>query len=167
MLYIAIFNFEYRNNDHGENQMTYQHILVPVDGSQISFAAAQQAISLAKAFNSQLTAICLVAEDPFSGADFYYNASMMKEYLEEANKNALKALDQVQQFAAAEGVALTTEVVHGYVTAETIIDTAEKKNIDLIVMGSHGRKGFKKFFLGSFAQDVLNQTTLPVLIVKE
>ncbi|QOW45944.1 MULTISPECIES: universal stress protein [Acinetobacter] len=147
--------------------MTYQHILVPVDGSQISFAAAQQAISLAKAFNSQLTAICLVAEDPFSGADFYYNASMMKEYLEEANKNALKALDQVQQFAAAEGVALTTEVVHGYVTAETIIDTAEKKNIDLIVMGSHGRKGFKKFFLGSFAQDVLNQTTLPVLIVKE
>lgn len=167
MLYIAIFNFEYRNNDHGENQMTYQHILVPVDGSQISFAAAQQAISLAKAFNSQLTAICLVAEDPFSGADFYYNASMMKEYLEEANKNALKALDQVQQFTAAEGVALTTEVVHGYVTAETIIDTAEKKNIDLIVMGSHGRKGFKKFFLGSFAQDVLNQTTLPVLIVKE
>ncbi|WP_174492801.1 universal stress protein [Acinetobacter sp. Marseille-Q1623] len=147
--------------------MTYQHILVPVDGSQISFAAAQQAISLGKAFNSQLTAICLVAEDPFSGADFYYNASMMKEYLEEANKNALKALDQVQQFAAAEGVALTTEVVHGYVTAETIIDTAEKKNIDLIVMGSHGRKGFKKFFLGSFAQDVLNQTTLPVLIVKE
>ncbi|WP_111857892.1 universal stress protein [Acinetobacter sp. CFCC 10889] len=147
--------------------MAYQHILVPVDGSQISFAAAQQAISIAKAFNAQLTAICLVAEDPFSGADFYYNASMMKEYLEEANKNALKALDQVKEFAAAESISINTEVVRGYVTAETIIETAEKQNADLIVMGSHGRKGFKKFFLGSFAQDVLNQTTLPVLIVKE
>ncbi|WP_173910519.1 universal stress protein [Acinetobacter sp. Marseille-Q1618] len=147
--------------------MAYQHILVPVDGSEISYAASKQAISIAKAFNCQLTAICLVAEDPFSGADFYYNASMMKEYLEEAKKNALKALDQVKQFAAAEGVTVNTEVVKGYVTAETIIDTAEKQNVDLIVMGSHGRKGFKKFFLGSFAQDVLNQTTLPVLIVKE
>ena len=147
--------------------MAYQHILVPVDGSQISFAAAQQAISIAKAFNAQLTAICLVAEDPFSGADFYYNASMMKEYLEEANKNALKALDQVKEFAAAESISINTEVVRGYVTAETIIEAAEKQNADLIVMGSHGRKGFKKFFLGSFAQDVLNQTTLPVLIVKE
>lgn len=147
--------------------MTYQHILVPVDGSEISYAASKQAIAIAKAFNCQITAICLVAEDPFSGADFYYNASMMKEYLEEAQKNALKALDQVKQFAATEGITVNTEVVKGYVTAETIIETAEKQNVDLIVMGSHGRKGFKKFFLGSFAQDVLNQTTLPVLIVKE
>lgn len=147
--------------------MAYQRILVPVDGSQISYSAAQQAISIAKAFNCQLTAISLVAEDPFSGADFYYNASMMKEYLEEANKNALKALDHVTQLATAEGISIQTQVVKGYVSSETIIETAEKLNIDLIVMGSHGRRGFKKFFLGSFAQDVLGQTTLPVLIVKE
>ena len=53
------------------------------------------------------------------------------------------------------------------VSAETIIHTAEELKVDLIVMGSHGRKGFQKWLLGSFAQDVLNQTTLPVFIVKQ
>ena len=47
------------------------------------------------------------------------------------------------------------------------VTTAEELKADLIVIGSHGRKGFQKFFLGSFAQDVLGQTELPILIVKQ
>ena len=50
--------------------MNYQHIIVPVDGSEISLAAARQAAHIAKAFGSKLTAISLVAVDPFSGVDF-------------------------------------------------------------------------------------------------
>ena len=58
-------------------------------------------------------------------------------------------------------------MIKGNVSEEGIIDTAEKLKIDLIVIGSHGRKGFQKFLLGSFAQDVLKGTKLPVLVVKE
>ena len=58
--------------------MNYQHILVPVDGSDISLAAARQAAHIAKAFGSKLTAISLVALDPFSGVDFYYISPVVK-----------------------------------------------------------------------------------------
>lgn len=58
--------------------MNYRHIIVPVDGSEISLAAARQAAHIAKAFGSKLTAISLVAVDPFSGVDFYYISPVVK-----------------------------------------------------------------------------------------
>ena len=74
--------------------MSYQNILVPVDGSQISFSAVKHAAEIAKVFNSKLTLISLVAEDPFTDSDFYYNYSsaIMKEYFVQATANAQKAL---------------------------------------------------------------------------
>lgn len=147
--------------------MSYQHILVPVDGSAISFSAVKQAAIIAKAFGSELTLISLVAEDPFTEVDFYYSSAIMKEYFVQAYANAEKALKEAIVFAQAEGVEPTTQIIKGQVSAEGVVQAAEEKNSDLIVMGSHGRKGFQKFLLGSFAQDVLRGTHLPVLIVKE
>lgn len=68
--------------------MNYRHIIVPVDGSEISLAAARQAAHIAKAFGSKLTAISLVAVDPFSGVDFYYISPVVKDYFVEARANA-------------------------------------------------------------------------------
>ncbi|MCJ8161829.1 universal stress protein [Acinetobacter zhairhuonensis] len=147
--------------------MSYQHILVPVDGSEISFSAVKQAAIIAKAFGSELTLISLVAEDPFTEVDFYYSSAIMKEYFVQAYANAEKALKEALVIAQAEGVEPTTQIIKGQVSAEGVVTTAEEKKSDLIVMGSHGRKGFQKFLLGSFAQDVLRGTQLPVLIVKE
>lgn len=67
--------------------MAYQHILVPVDGSQISFSAVKQAAEIAKVFGSQLTLISLVAEDPLKDADFYYTSPIMKDYFIQAYNN--------------------------------------------------------------------------------
>ncbi len=66
----------------------------------------------------------------------------------------------------AVGVNAETRVVEGLVSAEGVIKTAKDLNADVIVMGSHGRKGFQKLLLGSFATDVLRHTELPVLVVK-
>ncbi len=151
----------------GINIMSYQHILVPVDGSEISLAAFEHAASLAKAFGSKLTAISLLAEDPFSGVDFYYVSPIMKDYFIEAQAKAQETLAHVKSTATVHGIEVETQVVKGEVSAEGIIKAAEDLKIDLIVMGSHGRKGVQKFFLGSFAQDVLGNTELPVLIVKK
>ncbi|MGE8560831.1 MAG: universal stress protein [Acinetobacter sp.] len=147
--------------------MSYQNILVPVDGSAISYSAVRNAANIAKAFGGQLTLISLVTEDPFSEADFYYPSPIMKEYFVQAYANAEKSLQQAQAIASENGVTANTQIVKGNVSEEGIIETAEKLKTDLIVMGSHGRKGFQKFLLGSFAQDVLKGTKLPVLIVKE
>ena len=147
--------------------MSYQNILVPVDGSDISLSAVKNAAQIAQAFGGQLTLISLVTEDPFSEADFYYPSPIMKEYFVQAYANAEKSLKQAQTIASENGITANTQIVKGNVSEEGIIETAEKLKIDLIVMGSHGRKGFQKFLLGSFAQDVLKGTKLPVLIVKE
>ncbi|WP_313564660.1 universal stress protein, partial [Acinetobacter sp.] len=84
--------------------MAYQHILVPVDGSEISFSAVRHAAKIAKAFGSQLSLISLIAEDPFTEADFYYSSSIMKEYFIEAHANAKKALKEATAIAAGEGI---------------------------------------------------------------
>lgn len=146
--------------------MSYQQILVPVDGSQISLSAVKKAAQLASAFNSKLTLISLVAEDPFRDADFYYSTSIMRDYFVQAYENAEKALLEAAQIAKDLGIEASTQVVKGLVSAEGVAETAAQCKADLIVIGSHGRKGFQKVLLGSFAQDVLSNTELPVLIVK-
>ena len=149
--------------------MSYQHVLVPVDGSEISLSAVKQAAIFAKAFGSKLTLISIVVEDPFLDQDFYYSAgsAIMKEYFVEAYANAQKALAAAQNICTEQGIEAEIKTIKGEVSAGTIIQTAEDLNIDLIVMGSHGRKGFRKALLGSFAQDVLGATLLPVMIIKE
>ena len=93
--------------------MSYQNILVPVDGSQISFSAVKKAAQIAKAFGGQLTLISLVAEDPFTDADFYYSSAIMKEYFVQAHENATKALAEALEFSKAEGVDAQTLVIKG------------------------------------------------------
>lgn len=147
--------------------MSYQNILVPIDGSDIAYSAIQHAAEIAKAFGSELTAISIVADDPFAAADFYYSTDMLKEYIADATKNAEEALSKAQQLTEQLGVKIQTKVIRDVVSATTVTKIAESSKTDLIVMGSHGRKGFQKFFLGSFAQEVLGQTQIPVLIVKQ
>ncbi|RKG30948.1 universal stress protein [Acinetobacter tianfuensis] len=146
--------------------MSYHHILVPVDGSNTSIDAVKKAAQIAKAFNSQLTLISLVVEDPFTDSDFYASSVIMHEYFVLAKKNAQEALLDAQKAAAEAGVQAQVEIIKGNVDAKVIAETAVNHKADLIVMGSHGRKGIQKMLLGSFAQDVLANTQLPVLIVK-
>lgn len=146
--------------------MSYQHILVPVDGSAISLSAVQHGAILAKTFGSSLKLISVIAENPFNDADFYYASSIMKEYFVQAHANAQQALQEAYNIAQQVGVEAKTEIITGLVSAETIAEVAQKFHADLIVIGSHGRKGFQKFVLGSFAQDVLGATELPVLVIK-
>lgn len=146
--------------------MSYQNILVPVDGSVISFSAVQHAAILAKTFQAELKLISIIAENPFTDADFYYASSIMKEYFVQAHANAEQCLKEAKNIAQQVGVTAKTEIVTGLVSGETLNEVATKFQADLLVIGSHGRKGFQRFVLGSFAQDVLSATVLPVLIIK-
>lgn len=147
--------------------MSFKHIVVPIDGSDISFAAAEKAAILAKAFNSKVTVISLINEDPFTDADFYYGTAIMREYFHQAHDNAKNAIAKAKTIFLMNGIEAETKIIEGDVSASHITAIAEELHVDLIVIGSHGRKGVQKFLLGSFAHDVLQSTQLPIMIIKQ
>ncbi len=145
---------------------TYKHLLVPVDESPISYAAAEQALSLAKDLNCPVTIMSVIAVDPFVGVDFYKVAPAITDYFMQAEQNAQNRLAEIQQSFSREGISVDTKIIRGVAASEGIVQIANEIGADLIIMGSHGRTGVKKMMLGSVAQNVLTQSPVPVLIVK-
>lgn len=145
---------------------TYKHILVPVDESPMSYAAAEQARSLAKELNCPVTIMSVIAVDPFVGVDFYKVAPAITDYFIQAEQNAQNRLAEIEQSFSREGIQVDTKIIRGVAASEGIIQIANEIGADLIIMGSHGHTGVKKMMLGSVAQNVLTQSPVPVLIVK-
>lgn len=145
--------------------MSYQHILVPVDDSPISYAAVDHAITLAKLCHSQVTLVSVVSVDPYVGVDFYQVAPAITDHFMEAEASAKSRLQEIAQTFENEGITAQPKVFHGN-PSEGIIHVADEVSADLIVMGSHGRTGVKKLVLGSVAQSVLTQSPIPVMVIK-
>lgn len=143
----------------------FKHILVPVDGSATAQSAVDKAAGLAKAFGSRVTAIYVIDPYPFTGlgSDLAYGQA---EYLTAATAEAQEAAAAAHTALATAGVSDETRVVEAHNVWRGIIDTARAVGADLIVMGSHGRRGLEKLVLGSVAQSVLTHAPLPVLIVR-
>lgn len=143
----------------------FKHILVPVDGSETSLQAVSKAAELAKAFNSEVTAVYVLDPYPFTGvgADFAYGQA---QYLSAATAEANKALEDVTARMKDTGVTVKTLVGEGHAIHEGIVRVGENVGADLIVMGSHGRRGLEKLVLGSVAQRVLQTAKVPVLVVR-
>ena len=144
----------------------FTHILVPVDGSPTAAVAVNKAAALAKVFNSQVTAVYVIDPYPFTGvgADFAYGQA---QYLTAATTEAHTALDAVQTLMEQAGVAVEIVVGVGHSVHNGIMEAAKATGADLIVMGSHGRKGLEKLVLGSVTQRVLADSLIPVLVVRQ
>ena len=145
--------------------MLYQHILVPIDGSETSMVAMKEAIKIGKALNSKITVVQVMALDPII-ADLYVKAGQTNELIERTRTYLLDILEQAKQQFLQEGLSVETKLLEGFVVHEEIIQAAQELNADLIVMGSHGRTGVRKLVLGSVAQKVLGESHIPVLIVR-
>lgn len=144
----------------------FQHILLPVDGSSSAQLATEKAVGLAKAFGSRVTAIYVIDPYPFTGvgSDFAYGQS---QYISAATSEANTALHAAQEALSKAGVNVATAVVEGHVIAKGILQTAANSGADLIVIGSHGRRGLEKLILGSVTQRVVSQAHVPVLVVRD
>ncbi len=146
----------------------FSHILVPVDGSAASDRAVHTAAATAKAFGSHVALICVVDPYPFSGvgADM---AFAQGDYLEAATAEAKKVTDRARLACEASGVQVTSSVLEGQSVYAAIMEAAEAvgpEGADLIVMGSHGRKGLEKLILGSVTAQVLSHSHVPVMVVR-
>ncbi|NMM75250.1 universal stress protein UspA [Acidovorax sp. SRB_14] len=144
----------------------FKHILVPVDGSPTAMLAVSKAAALAKTFGSAITALYVIDPYPFTGvgADFAYGQA---QYLAAATAEANTALDAVKKAMEEAGIAVNTVVGEGHAVHDGIVRAIESTGADLVVMGSHGRRGLEKLMLGSVTQRVLGVVKVPVLVVRD
>ena len=139
----------------------FSKVLVAVDGSEYSMNAAEYAISITKAYSSQLIALHVVTSDVST------IASTFSPQMEEIKKNAQEFFDKMRRKGdRSSDIPLRTELIASSSVVGGIIDFAEKENIDLIVVGTRGRSGLKRLLLGSVASGVVNYARCPVMIVK-
>ncbi len=144
----------------------FKHILVPVDGSPTAMLAVSKAAALAKTFGSAVTALYVIDPYPFTGvgADFAYGQA---QYLAAATAEANAALDAVKSAMQEAGIAANAVVGEGHAVHDGIVRAIESTGADLVVMGSHGRRGLEKLMLGSVTQRVLGVVKVPVLVVRD
>ena len=147
--------------------MGYQHILVAVDDSPIAIAAADQTMILARALGSQVTIASVVVIDPLTSVSFYKNVPGITDYYMEAKAHAKNVLAELGLKFTNTGIETHTQLLSGQSPGEAIAKLADELSVDLIVVGSHGRTGFKKAVLGSIAQEILTSSHVPVLVVKQ
>jgi nucleotide-binding universal stress UspA family protein len=136
--------------------LTIRRILVAVDGSKPAEYAIDKAIDFAKKYGAELSALYVIPPNV-----------PLNELEGVARKTGQKHLDKLKRKAAKKNLKVKTEIVVGITsTVKEIVEYAEKKKIDIIVVGSRGLSGFKRMLLGSVASGVVTYAHCPVLVVK-
>ena len=142
-------------------------ILCPSDASESANQALEVAIEVAEQYNAKLYGLQVVTEvptltdtgPPMSGLD-------IPKYEEELRKGAQEALKELVRGKVPDNIEVETFIEMGK-AAEVIITFAKEKQIDLIVMATHGRSGLSHLLLGSVAEDVIRHSPVPTLIIPD
>jgi nucleotide-binding universal stress UspA family protein len=130
-------------------ELTGQHFVIASDGSRFGDVAAATAGNLAKICKTPVTVVSVT----------------MASHSEQRREEARLTVNRITSFLTKEGISTESVLVDGRPDT-TIVEVAEKKHADLIVVGSHGRTGLERVLLGSTTERVLNQSTCAVLVVK-
>ena len=144
----------------------FSKILVAVDGSEQSMQAADYAMELAKKYNAQLIALT-VSHIPLSSYGFGSRPDTTKQDKEKQSLESKQWFRNIEEAGIEYNISLRTDLIDSQMSVEgTIVEYAERQGVDLIVIGTTGRSGFKKLLLGSVASGVVNYATCPVMVVK-
>jgi len=147
--------------------MIYKRILVAVDGSETSTLAMQEAIHLAK--DQKATLRIIYVADNFvvvgDGVPFDF-----KQYENAVRGYGLSILSNMESIAQKAGVSVESGIIenteHSVRIPEKIVDEASTWRADLLVIGTHGRRGFSRLVLGSVAEGVIRIASIPVLLIR-
>ena len=147
--------------------MTYQRILVPVDGSATASAGLREAIRFAKGQGATLQLVHVVDQHSvvMMGME---SAIYMDDVMKGLTASGRRVLARAQAVADKAGVKATgtlRETLTGP-AADVIVDQAKKGRADLIVIGTHGRRGVRRLVMGSDAEQVVRTSPVPVLLVR-
>ncbi|WP_276258747.1 universal stress protein [Haloglomus litoreum] len=140
----------------------YDEILLPTDGSAHATAAAEHALALARAFDATVHVLGVADVDRAAGL---FNAGGVDEaFVERVERDAQQAVDRTASLAADDD-RLETVVVDGD-PGEAIVDYIEEAGLDAVVMGTHGRRGIRRFIAGSVTEHVIRVAPVPVFTVR-
>jgi nucleotide-binding universal stress UspA family protein len=138
----------------------YNRILLPTDGSEGAKRAVEHALELAEKFDAELHVLNVVDVRSKSTADMW--TDVLGE-LEDAGK---EIAEEIVEEADERGIDAKPEVIKG-VPSREIVSHAEEDDVDLIVMGTHGRTGLDRVLVGSVAEKVVRTANVPVMTVGE
>lgn len=145
----------------------YSRILVPVDGSSCSLKGLTEAVKLASALQARIKLVHVVNDyipEPALAPSKYYDQLIAS--VRETGKETLASAQVVASQQGADVEAELIEIVGGR-ASDSILEAAKRWRADLIVMGTHGRRGMSRLAMGSDAELVVRSTPIPVLLVRE
>ena len=131
-----------------EDSLAFRRLLIASDGSSYSDAALMEATAMAARAGSELLGVAVAREE----GEISETREILQRMLTAANR---------------EGVSFQGISPQGLAADEGIIQVALENRVDLIIMGSHGRTGFKRLLMGSVTERVIGQAPCPVLVVKK
>jgi nucleotide-binding universal stress UspA family protein len=148
--------------------MSYKNIMLAIDESNTSQLALQEAIKLAKNLNAKLNIIHVIDETALNQVDEFLEFDSLWNAYREAGKELLERIDNQLK---SSGLTFTSRLIElkplGGRLAEKIVSVAQALPADMLIIGTHGRRGFSRFFLGSVAENIVRIATCPVLLVRE
>lgn len=148
----------------------YSNIICGIDGSELSTKALRHALALAAKTGAKVTAVTVTEPSIIvaPGAEIMMvDTSAMLADLDKAKEDSAKGiLAEAEAAAKLSGAAIAVKHVPNSHPAEGILQAAKDLGADLVVMGSHGRRGLGRLLLGSQAAEVLAHTHVPVLVIK-
>ncbi len=137
----------------------FEQILLPTDGSEPADRALNRAIDLAREFEATLHVISVVETIPYQE---YPDLAAVREHERDRME---QVLEDARARAEQEGVSVQTELIKEMEPHAVIDDYQKEHDIDLIVMGTHGRSGLERLLLGSTTENTLRTVSIPVLSV--
>jgi nucleotide-binding universal stress UspA family protein len=149
--------------------LNIKNILFPTDFSKCAAQALEHALFLARYFQARLHiihAIVLHEEDPHNPAHHFPNPKELREKLENLARKRMDS-DLASCNESEKEVDITMKELRGLSATDLILGYANEHNTDLIVMGTHGRRGLGYMFLGSIAQEVVREASCPVYTIRE
>ena len=147
----------------------YKHLVVAIDGSNTSLKALRHAVEISDNIGSKITLVNIANPTEYM--------ALAPEFLQEdsyeatALANAENVLNKAEALAKSLGATqiqrhITVSVKGARDMAQQLVDYAAQNSADLLVLGTHGRTGLMHLLMGSFAETVMRQTTLPLLIIR-
>lgn len=148
--------------------MPYTHLLVPSDGSELSIQATHEAVKLARSTGARITVVHAQPRVPLPvmGMGEMLDARTMETLIAATRRDSDRLLEEARAIATNAGITVSCERVESDLPHKVILEAAARLGCDLIVMGSHGRRGLQGLLLGSETQRVLLAAPCPVLVVR-
>ncbi|MFT3804820.1 MAG: universal stress protein [Burkholderiaceae bacterium] len=146
----------------------YQRILVPVDGSDTSNAGLDEAIKLAKLTQATIRLVHVV-DEMIVATGLEPAGAMIGDLIPAMKAAGEKVVAAARERVQAAGIAVEEHLIEnfGNRTSDQIVEDAKTWGADLIVIGTHGRRGMRRLMLGSDAEQILRMATVPVLLVHQ